>query len=412
MPVKINAPLALGMLTLVYGVNYVDRQLLGLLLQPIKEELQLSDSHLAFLSGAAFALFYTTLGVPLARLAGRRSRVPIISICVGVFSVATAACAFVVNFWQLFLARVIVGIGEAGTSPASHALISDMYPEHKRSGALAVISIGAQLGVLVGFILAGVIATQFGWRAAFLTIGLPGVLIGGLTWLLVREQPVIASEQRPIGPTFQSLWRQPSFRWLCAAGAMILFSLNATNAFSPAFFERAHGFTTAQVGILIGLGVGGLGVAGTLTTGFIANRLGERDIRWPLWMAAVTLVFVLIFKLATYWAPTGSLAGGLFLPALMLDVAWQGPLLAMIQSLARRPDRAMASATFMLIANMIGITLGPQLVGGVSDIVGGANGEGLRLGLSLSLFGYGLGAIFLVIAAVTLRRDLDSVERA
>ena len=389
----------LGLLTAIYGLNYLDRQLVGLFAEPIKRELQISDSGLGLLAGVAFAIFYASLGVPMARVAERVGRRQVLSASVFVFALATTLSAAVGSFWQLFAARLIVGVGEAGTTPSSLAIIADQYPPDRRAGAMAVFTAGALVGLLAGFVLTSQVAGRFGWRAGFLVAGLPGLALAVAAWrLLPPESLRDAAPRRPVGPVLLGLMRNRRFLWLALSGAMCLFTTSAIASWMPAYFQRAHGAGLPLTGLTFGAGIGVLGAIVTVLSGRLADRLEEgRRGRSLLMVVGAQILAILFFILALNAVSAGAFIA-LVLPGLGLGAVWQAPVLGQVQNLAQPSERPTVTAAFMLITSLLGLALGPLAVGLLSDHFGHGSAEGLRTALAISLFANVLAAGFLVAA--------------
>lgn len=299
---------ALGLLTVVYTVNYMDRQILSILLQPIKEDLALSDTQLGFLF-TTFGIFYATFGLPIAMLADRTNRRNLIAVSLTVFSAMTAVCAFVVNFWQLALARIMVGIGEAGSSPPSHAIIADMYKPAERATALAIFATGVNIGLLVGLIVGGLLAEAVGWRYTFLIVGLPGVLLALIVVATMREPPrgyadgigeTAPVHAPPVLAVLRYLLSQPSFRHIAVGATLVSFVGYGAVAWLPPFMARSHGMSIGDIGVTLGLIVGIAGGIGTFGGGWLADKLSLRDVRWNMWVIAIAGLAGLPFSIATF----------------------------------------------------------------------------------------------------------------
>jgi MFS family permease len=414
----------LAILTVVYALNVLDRYILGVLLPQIKLDLAVNDTYLGVLTGAGFAVFYATLGVPLANVADRTSRKGMIAASLALFSVMTAVCGFAKTFTQLFVARVGVAVGEAGTSPPSFSIISDYFPQTERSKAMAIFTVGANVGVLAGFTLGGLIATRYGWRAAFFIVGVPGLIMTAVVAGIVREpHRGLSDPLQTRGPaggrvvgvreSIAFLWGQKSFRHILLGVALTLFVSNGVSAWLPSFLLRSHGVTTDKSGIAVGLSLGIGGIVGTLAGGgVLVDRLSRRDLRWPIWIVTIALLFTFIGNLLVFMAPSGTLAMTAFILPATLTTIWQAPTLAMTQGLAPINMRATAGACYVLIANLIGLGLGPLTVGGLSDTYAylGAGQDSLRWAL-LSTVPVALwaGAHFL-LATRTLSADYAKAE--
>ncbi|HAK63530.1 MAG: spinster family MFS transporter [Pseudomonadota bacterium] len=411
----------IGVLTTVYVFNFVDRQILSILMQPIKEEMQISDTALGFLSGIAFALFYATLGIPIARLADRWSRVNIITISLSLWSLMTAVCGLAQNYWQLLISRILVGVGEAGGGPSSHSLIADYVPMENRSTALGIFALGVPLGLLFGFLIGGWLEELYGWRVAFLSVGLPGLLLAVVVRLTLREPPrghadggarVAAAAQPPIRDVARALWKQKSFRHLALATAVQAIAGYGVIQWVPSFLHRSHQMTSGEIGTALALILGVGGAIGTAAGGYIADRMGKRDMRWQLWIPAIGAMTGAPFAFGIYLAPTALETLAWFAVPILFINAYHGPAFAMTQALAPVSMRAMAAAVLLFVLNIIGLGLGPQLVGIASDLLHPLYGnESLRYALLCVSMVYVWAAAHFWMGARTLRQDLASVTK-
>ena len=365
----------LFMLTLVYAFNFVDRQILVILQEPIKNEMGLSDAQLGLLSGFSFALVYITAGIPIAYWADRSNRRNIIAAALTVWSGMTALSGLAQNYTQLLLARIGVGIGEAGGSPPAHSMISDYYPPERRATAMAIYSTGVHLGVLLGFVIGGVISQMFGWRIAFFSVGIPGIILAIIFLFTVREPRRghwEAASSKAHKPTFaETIKVLSSFRsfWYIALGTGITaFAGYGNGNFAPSFLIRNHGFTVGEVGILLAIFGGGGGMLGTFLGGYLADRLGVGDRRWYLWLPAIAgLLSVPLAFPYLLLDNTTVVIGLLFLVTITLNT-YMGPSLAVSHALVPPAMRAMTSAILFFVLNMIGLGLGPLTVGLLSDL--------------------------------------------
>ncbi len=365
----------LGVLTLVYALNFVDRQLLVILQEQIKLELELSDTQLGLLSGFAFALFYVSCGIPIARWADTGVRRNIIALALTVWSGMTAVSGLAQNYIHLLLARVGVGVGEAGGSPPAHSMISDIFPEKERATALSIYSIGIYIGILTGFALGGFIAEAFGWRMAFFVVGIPGVLVALFLRFTVREPIRGWSEKRENeageNPSFLTvlrfLWSRKTFRNLALAGSLQATVIYGIGNWLPSFFLRNHEIGLAELGVWMALTSGFGGGLGSFFGGWFADKMGQRDRRWYVWgsaalILAITPVLLVILN-------TGNLHMALLLTAVFhfLSASYLGPALAVSHGLVGLRMRALTSAIFFFFINLIGLGLGPLIVGNLSD---------------------------------------------
>lgn len=410
----------LAILTLMYVVNYLDRQVLAILLQPIKTEFGVSDALLGLLAGPTFALFYATLGIPIARLADRHSRRNIIAVSMGLFSVMTVICGMAAQFWQLLIARVFTGVGEAGTGPAAQAVISDLYPPEKRAAAQSFYSAGLNIGLLIAFFAGGWIAQTYGWRNAFLAAGIPGLVLFFVVLFTVREPVRGHSEMladdgiRPsLGAVARFLWSQRSFHWIAFGAAMTSFGGYGATAFVPAFLVRSHHLSLSEVGLIFA-GIAGVGGwIGTFLSGVIADRMGKRDVRWNMYVPIGAVFLALPFQPVFYLADNTTLAVLAAIIPSSMGAVFLGPCVTMVQGLVPPRMRATAAALFLFILNIIGLGLGPQTVGLVSTLLEPALGsESLRYALLVTMVSGAIGGFCYWRASKTLKADLARVPRA
>ena len=363
------------LLTVTYFFSYMDRQILAILLEDIKADLLLNDTQLGLLSGLAFALFYATLGIPVAALADRMNRVNIISIALALWSGMTAACGLAQNFVHLLLARIGVGIGEAGSSPPSHSIIADLYPAEKRALALSIYSLGVTLGAAAGQIFGGNLTYFFDWRVAFIAIGLPGVILAVIVKLFATE-PMRRAEPGAVEETqtpsiragFRSIFGNPAAVWLVAGVTITSMIGYALTGWTPAYLIRSFGLNTLQVGNIVAPLLAIAGVASGLGSGWLANRLSEKyGLKAQPLMVAALKTIALPFLIWFYVADSAPLAVGVYFIAVLFQSCYLGPTFALIQTLAPLRMRAVWAAITLLVINLIGLGLGPTMVGVLSD---------------------------------------------
>ena len=406
----------LVLLTLVYTFNFIDRQLLSILQESIKLELLLSDSQLGLLTGFAFALFYVTAGLPIARLADRSNRRNIVAVSVGLWSFMTAISGLVQNYSQLLAARVGVGIGEAGGSPPSHSIVSDIFPPEKRASALSFYSTGVNLGILFGFLFGGWLNEFFGWRVAFMVVGIPGIILAFIVRATVKEpirglieNKVASDEQVPFKQVITVLWQRKTFRHLALASGLNAFAGYGTANWLASFFIRSHEMSTGELGTWLALSTGLFGAIGILLGGILADKLGKTDKRWYLWVPGIATILVAPFMLFTLL--TGSQYVALlcaFIPGLLQNV-YLGNSIATTHSLVGLRWRSTASAILFLVLNIIGLGLGPFAVGYLSDFLSPSLGsESLRYAM-VALLPTAMiwSSIHFFIASRTLKKDLE-----
>lgn len=377
----------LAMITVGFTLNFLDRQILTILMQPIKAELHVSDTALGFLSGLAFALFYATLGIPVSRWADRGSRQRIMSISMALWSAATALCGLAQSFTQLFVARIGVGVGEAGFTPSGLGMIADYFSRSRRGIATGIVNTGPMFGMMLGLLIGGWAASAYGWRCAFLISGVPGILFALLFWLTVREpwrgmadgEAPAPVEQPNIGASMADLWNNRAYRFLVLGGAMSAFALYGESTWMPSFLARSHGLQPKQVGELLGPLTGVVGGIGMVVGGFLTDRLSRRDARWALWMPAVASVVAIPPLVLTLTASDKSTVVAAYAVAYFLNVLWVAPTFVAIQSLVASGVRISALAWKLFFTNLIGLGLGPQLIGIASDLLAAQRGaESLR----------------------------------
>jgi predicted MFS family arabinose efflux permease len=407
---------ALGLLLGVYIFNFIDRQILSILIENIKGEIHLSDTELGFLGGIAFALFYTFAGIPIARWADRGSRRNIISISVLIWSLFTAFTGAARNFWMILVARIGVGVGEAGCSPPAHSLISDLFPAERRGRALSIYALGIPIGGSLGTLIGAWVGDLFGWRMAFVAVGLPGILLALIVRMTLREPARGGSEvTRPVETDAQSLPEVlrfmaglRSFWHFSFAGALHAFVGYGAAYFVPSFFARVHEMGLAERGTWLSL-VGLVAVVGTYLGGWLGDRLAPRDMRWYLWVPAIATLAGVPIALGYYLSANPYVALLLFgIPAGIAGPMYLGPTFALTQTLVKPRMRALASAILLFVMNLIGLGIGPWFVGFASDALAPRFGaESLRWALvSIVSVGNLWAAIHYFLAARTLRVDL------
>jgi predicted MFS family arabinose efflux permease len=405
---------ALAMLTAVYALNFIDRQILVILQEPIKAEMGLSDAQLGLLSGFAFAVIYVTAGIPIAYWADRGNRRNIVSLAVTVWSGMTAVSGLAQNFSHLLLARIGVGLGEAGGSPPAHSMISDYYPPAQRATALSIYSTGIYAGILVGFMFGGVLAEAFGWRTAFMVVGIPGVLFGLFLRFALKEpargrwEPPGEGGSRPgLKQTLALLRNRPSFWYLALGSAFISYVSYGNGNFIPSFLIRNHGMSIAEVGTALALVSGLSGAIGTFLGGYLGDKYGAKDMRWYLWIPMLGILLAYIpysFMLVTEHTMLG--LSVLFF-ALILNTFFLGPCIAMSHTMVAPAMRALTSAALFFVINMIGLGLGPFLTGLVSDLLVPAYGDqALRYSMLITTQVSLLAVLMFALAAKHLRTDL------
>ena len=366
----------LGILALTYAFSYMDRQILSILLEDLRAEFSLSDTQLGLLSGLAFALFYSILGIPIARLADRYNRINIISAAVALWSAVTVLCGAVTSFAQLFIARIGVGIGEAGGTPPAHSVISDYFGPSERSTAISIYSLGTAVGGLMGLVIGGTIAENFGWRWAFVAAGLPGIALALLVKLSVREPPrgSLDKDHTPTASpiafrqTLLVLWNNVIYRRVTIGHVFAVFVGYGLASWLPALYLRQFELGQSAVGGIVGLINLTAGVPGLIIGGLLADRLAKSDVRWRGWVPAVAVLaalplYLLALLVSSLWATSILFGLGIFAYSIS-----HGPGLAVVQVVLTSNLRAQGAAFVFFFSNLIGLGIGPVLVGFISDL--------------------------------------------
>jgi MFS family permease len=406
----------LALLSLVYVFSFIDRQILAMLIDPIKQEFAVSDTEMGFLNGFAFALFYTLAGIPIARWADRASRKLIIAASLTIWSAMTAASGLARSFAELAIIRVMVGIGEAGGNPPAHSLISDYFPPQKRATALSVYACGVYLGSALAFLAAGWLVTRYDWRTAFYIVGLPGIALAAMVALTVRELPRGSSEQRtveetvhvPLREVLRFLLRQRAFVLIAAGSSIQSLSGYGVITWGPTFLARVHDMPLAEIGVSLGWIVGVAGCGGAFVGGRLADYMGQRDVRWymrlPALQSVIAIPFLVGFTLLPQ--PAGSLA--CFIPFYALGAMYVGPMFSMVQGLVELRMRATAAAILMFLVNMVGLGLGPLMIGFLNDQVFGPlhGGEAIRYSMLVVGVLGGLASVLFWQASLRLGDEL------
>ena len=412
--------LVLWMLLIVYIFNFLDRQILNILAEPIKAELGLSDTQLGLLAGPAFAVFYAVMGIPIARFADRGStnRVSLISVSLVIWSGMTVLCGFTQNFWQMALARIGVGVGEAGCTPSAHSLISDAVAPEKRASAIAFYGMGVPIGTLLGLVIGGVVNDIWGWRVALMLVGAPGIMLAVLLPLLLREprrlgltkEEVVSSgpPQIPVRKAVAEIFTSRAYVLLLVAASFAAFLSYGKGLWTLSLFIRSHGMTTTEVGLIGSVTIGVAGVFGTWLGGWAADRFGAINRRHILTLPAVGMALAAPIQFLGYGAPIWWVAGLLILVPTILNAAYYGPTYACVQGLVRKELRAVAASVMLFGQNIIGLGLGPFIFGALSDWLQPVAGpESVRWVLYGAAWLGFIPAFFFWRASLRLNAELD-----
>ncbi|MEP1231438.1 MAG: MFS transporter [Litorimonas sp.] len=390
----------IGILLVVYTLNFIDRQIIAILSPAIQADFGISDTLLGLLKGFWFAIFYAIFSIPIARLADKKNRVNIVSISIVFWSAMTAICGAAGNFWHLAMARIGVGIGEAGCSPPAHSLVSDYFHKEERATALGIYSLGIPLGSLFGILLGGWLVATIGWRWTFAAVGLPGILLGLVVKLTLKEPKRGAADtsknsidstdapQEPVSKTslmetFQTIWAIKSFRFLIYGSALVSFAIFGFNLWMVQFLFRTHELSYAQLTVPLALGLGVGGAIGTVAGGAICDRWVRKDFSHYFTFLAVVHTLSVPFYIFAMWTSSSTMCLVVLFFVFMLHSSVAGPCYALVQNLSPLKMRAFGAALYLFVLSAIGQGFGPVYVGGMSDILAGTMGEagGLQIAM-------------------------------
>lgn len=406
-------------LAIVYMFNFVDRQILAILLPQIRDEFGASDAYLGFLAGTAFALFYITLGIPIAQVADRVNRRNLIAGAVALWSAMTAASGLAMNLWHLSLARIGVGVGEAGCSPPAHSMIADLYPPEKRSTAMGFYTLGISAGIMLAYLAGGWVAVNVGWRAAFFAVGLPGLLLAAIVRFTVVEPERGSSEGRArttatasLADVVRFLSHRRSFLHMGVGAGLSSFVGYSVVSFMPSYMTRSFDMPIDQIGLWLGLILGISGGAGLFLGGYISDHLGKSGQRRSLLFITATVVSSVAFLGFMFVADSWQAALIAFVIPACTSNVYLAPVLANTQSLVTLRMRATASALMLLLMNTIGLALGPWITGMLSDAFDSSYGvESMRYALlTVSAIGLPWASLHYWLASRSIDHDLARVD--
>ena len=403
-----RASIILTLLLIAYIFNYLDRQILGILAGPIITDLKLSDTQFGLLSGPPFAIFYSILGIPFAYLADRTSRSRVIAAAVALWSAFTALCGTAASFWHLFAFRMGVGVGEAGGVAPSYALIADYFPPERRARALAIFSLGVPIGLSTGTLMGAYIAAAVSWRAAFYAMGIAGVVLAPVMLLVVRDPPRSESSvtAAPIGQVFPMVAKKPVFWLIAFAASFSSLSGYGLAVWVPTVLERSFGMGLIGRGQFMASLVFLGGCTGVFAGGWLADRLGTRDRAWYAKLPAIAWLVTAPTFAAGLLTHNAVAAWIFLLIPNALNILWLGPVIAAVQHLVPQRMRATASASFLLNNNLIGLGVGPFLIGRLSDALKHSYGtEALRYAAVAVTAFYLLAALLMFLVAPRLRSN-------
>lgn len=425
--------LSLALLALVYIFSFIDRQVLSILLEPIKNEFGASDTEMGLLTGLAFGLIYAVLGVPVGRLADTHNRRNIVAVCCGFWSLATAACGFATQYWHLLIARMSVAVGEAGGMAPSISIVSDSYPPRMRSFAISLFMMGPNLGTLLGLVIGGMVAQYYGWRSVFLAFGIPGIILALLVYFFVKEPvrggfetPKPAAAAAPRDPMMKQVWRLLSMKpllFVCLACGMAGIAGYGYGVWAPSFFIRLHGMSISHAGLVFGLASGLGAVVGAMFCGWLSDKLTQKDARWQLRLAAIGTFFAVPCGIGIFFWPAADFwtLGSIQVPYAMVFVmlfgffaSWFATLsYSAISQMVTASERSVAAALLNLFMTLLGVGIGPLVTGMLSDFFSQTHGqEGLRWALTGVVCMFLLTVVFFTLAIRPYKARLQQLQAA
>ena len=406
-------------LAIVYMFNFVDRQILAILLPAIKAEFGSSDAMLGALVGTFFALFYVTLGIPIARVADRVNRRNLVALALAVWSGMTALSGFAQNIVHLALARIGVGIGEAGCSPPAHSMIADYYPPEQRSTAMGFYTLGISAGIMLAYLAGGWVVENLGWREALFIVGVPGLVLAVIVRFTVVEpergasEGRVASGARPaLGEVFRFLLKRRAFVHMGIGAGLSSFVGYSVVNFTPSFVVRSHGMGAAELGLWLGLIVGVAGGLGFFGGGYFADRIGRGGHRGAFRFLSLSMIVAAACYAAVFLAPSAGSALWLLVLPTVISNFYLAPVLSQAQGLVSLSMRSVASALVLLLINIIGLALGPLLTGVLSDALTPAFGvDAMRYSLLIvSVMVLPWAAVHYTLAGRTIEADLETAD--
>ena len=405
--------LVLAALTVISFFNYTDRVAVAVLIEPIKRTLQFSDMQAGLITGLAFALFYAVLGVPLGRLADSRNKVSLLVVCFLLWSGATALSGAVTSFTGLFLARLLVGVGEAGCLPASFAIISERFTARQRPLVISIFHAGGRLGTALGMAGAGIAGEMLGWRTTLMALGAVGVPVALLVGLALRgesaRQPVRTAKVK--GPDLATILKVPGLVPMIAAISLSSFATYGITQWLPAFLVRTYGASLASAGMWSGATTGIGGIGGTLAGGFAAAYLIRRNPNWDLWLPAIVYTTAAPLFLLSLFSPTLMMASVFYLAATLVATSGGGVVLAAFQRFTEPAHRATANGLMLMISAVAGVGLGPLAVGVISDLLKPQLGaQSLRWALAACALAFFAASYFYLMAARSARVEAVTAQ--
>jgi MFS family permease len=404
-PPRSNPWIVLFLLLGISILSYADRYLIAGLVGPIKAEFGVGDNYIGLLMGPAFAIVFTTMGVPIARAADRRSRIAIICLGCLFWSLFTTLSGFATGPISLALARIGVGIGEAAFMAPAYSLLAAYFAPTRRGLAFAILGLGIYFGQIIGFAAGPLVAARWDWHAAFFVMGVPGIIMATIAYLYIAEPPraPVTMPTPRIWPLAKRLAGTPGYRLAVLGMGLGTLSGVSFGMWGPALFTRAYGLAPQEANTTFGLAFGLPGLVGTILFGVVADRLLKRSPQAPMLLAAGALMVATLCIFAVNWAPDFGMARALAVPSGLLGGGWSIGVMASLQNMLPDRFRATATALFIMVSTFIGLVIGPWLAGAISEAVGGDGAQGLRIGLSVTIL---LG----VPAAIMLWRSAHHLE--
>ncbi len=403
----------LAVLSGAYMLNFADRHLLAVLIEPMKRDLGTSDTQMGLLSGVAFAIFYAVFGIPIARWADRGNRRSLLAVGIALWSLMTAVTGASRSFFQVLVTRIGVGVGETSGGAPVHSLLSDVFPPQQRATALAIYTAGAQLGGVLGLTLGGWLEQKYGWRMAFVWMGLPGLVVALLVRATIDEPPrgrfdgPRKRESVSFGETTRFLAGRRSFLLMALGLSCCIFGSYGASSWHPTLLRRVYEMSGADVGLWLGLAAGSASMLGGISSAALADRLARRDVRWYLWLPALNTLLAVPLSIAIPFIENASVVVRLIPLWSLLVGSVGGPIFAMVQGVARPEMRAVAASLNMFVMTLVGMGLGPTFVGIASDQLAATHADdSIRFALSLVAPVQVLGAVLWILAARTLTADL------
>ena len=370
-----NKWFVLALLTIVYIFNFIDRQVINILAEAIKNDLGFSDAQIGIMTGTAFAVFYSTMTIPISRIADKGNRKNVLSICLAIWSCMTALTGMVNSFWQMAIARMGVGIGEAGGVPTSYSILGDTFPAKERGRAMSIYSLGTSLGVFFAFAIGGYFLVEYGWRACLWIVGLPGILLSIIIYFTIKEpkrgatdKVDLAQREMPsLKEVFKIVFKKKTFSLITFAKGFHNFVGYAMSAFLPIFLIRVHEMPVKAMSLGLGLAIAIGGILGSFTAGFLSDYLGKRHVGWYSWVGSIGRILYLIPLYVVLTASDPWMAIYFTVGLTFCQALGTGPAVVVMQGIVDAKIRASTAALYLMISGLLGLGFGPLVIGIISD---------------------------------------------